>query len=95
MDEHGKTFTTAGSPGGKMAVEEQGPQKAVLRVECPYASEGETYMRCVARAALRAGSPRISVTYTHINDYLKTEFTDITSLVLPIVPTGGIRKATV
>ncbi len=92
VDEKGRSFTTAGSPG---VVEENGPQKAVLRVEGPYANEGETYMRHVARAIFRAGSSRVTVVYTHINDYLKTEFTDITSLVVPIVPAAGIRKASV
>lgn len=95
VDEQGKLFTTSGREPDSVKIEEQGPRKAVVRVEGAYASpDGQTYMRYIARLIFHAGSPYVGVTFTHVNDYLKTEFTDITSLSLPMVPTGGIARTT-
>ncbi|MBM3474089.1 MAG: hypothetical protein FJX75_12540 [Armatimonadetes bacterium] len=96
VDEHGKVFASSGLPPDSMAIEEQGPQKVVVRVEGRYAAaDGETYMRYLARLTFRASSSRVTVAWTHLNDYLKTEFTDFTSLILPLVPTGGLKQSSV
>ena len=79
VDEHGKLFT-ASAARRRACVEEQGPRSFVVRVEGAYAAnDGTTYMRYVARLTFRADSPRVDLALTHLNDYLKTEFTDITS----------------
>lgn len=89
VDEKGKLFTTSARPPESVKLEEQGPQKVVVRATGQYAAaDGQTYMRYVTRFALRAGSPRVTVAHTHIDDYLKTEFTDITSLTMPVSPSG-------
>ena len=96
VDEHGKVFTSAGLPPDSVAIEEQGPWKVVVRVEGRYAAaDGETYMRYIARLTFRANSARVTVAWTHLNDYLQTEFTDFTSLSLPLIPSGGVKQAAV
>ncbi|MGQ9732531.1 MAG: exo-rhamnogalacturonan lyase family protein [Candidatus Zipacnadales bacterium] len=95
-DEHGKAFTSAGVPPDEILLEERGPLKAVVRVEGRYAAaDGGTYMRYIARLTFRAGSSRVAVTWTHLNDYLATEFTDFTSLRFPLRLNGGLRQTTV
>ena len=95
VDEHGKLFTASARPPESVRIEEQGPRKLVVRVEGAYAAnDGTTYMRYVARLTFRADSPRVDLALTHLNDYLKTEFTDITSLSLPFAPSGSIRQGT-
>jgi hypothetical protein len=84
-DEQGQEFTSAGVPPDRVVIEQQGPVKAVVRVEGRYATaSGATYLRYIARLTFWAGSPRVGVAWTTVNDYLKTEFTDITSLSLPL-----------
>jgi hypothetical protein len=96
VDEHGKRFTTSACPPDSLRIEEQGPRKLVVRVEGLYAAaDGQTYMRYLARLIFRAGSGRVTVAYTHVDDYLKTEFTDITSLSMLLRPTGGIPRAAI
>ena len=96
VDQNGERFTMSGRPPESVRIEEQGPQKVVVRVEGPYASaDGQTYMRYIARLVFRAGSARVDLALTHVNDYLKTEFTDITSLDAPMEFAGGLRKAVV
>ncbi|MBM3502087.1 MAG: hypothetical protein FJX74_25830, partial [Armatimonadetes bacterium] len=76
VDEVGKVFTSAGRPPDSVSLEQVGLQKVVVRVEGAYAAAaGETYMRYVARLTFRAGSTRVAVAWTHLNDYLVTEFT--------------------
>jgi hypothetical protein len=90
VDEHGKLFTTSGRAPDSVKIEEQGPRKLVVRVEGAYAAaDGQTYMRYIARLIFRAGSARVTVALTHVDDYLQTEFTDITSLSLPLTLSGG------
>lgn len=95
VDEQGTLFTMSGRAPETVRIEEQGPLKAVLRVEGVYASSaGQPYMRYIARLLFRAGSPRVDLIYTHLNDYLQTEFTDVTSLELPLTFAGGaVRPA--
>lgn len=96
IDEKGHLFTLAGRAPESVRIEERGPQKVVVRVAGPYAdAAGQCYMRYVARLVFRAGSPCVTVIFTHVNDYLQTEFTDITSLTLAVRPTGGIRTTSV
>ena len=96
VDEHGKQFTLSARAPDSVKIEQQGPQKVVLRVEGPYAAaDGQCYMRYIARLVFRAGSPRVTLVFTHIDDYLDTEFTDVTSLTLPLVPAGGIRSTAI
>lgn len=93
VDERGKVFTTSAREPESVRIEEQGPQKVVVRVEGAYAAEdGSTYMRYIARLVFRAGSPRVGIVYTHVNDHLETEFTDITSLGTGLLPQGEIQK---
>ncbi len=91
VDEQGKAFDLAGIAPESLRLEEQGPQQVVVRVEGRYAAaDGATYMRYVARLCFRAGSPRVTVALTHVNDHLATEFTDITSLSLGLQPAGDL-----
>lgn len=93
-DEQGKEYSSSAVPPDRVVVEEQGPVKAVVRVEGKYgAADGSTYMRYVARLTFQptswAGAPwRVGVAWTTVNDYLKTEFTDVSSLSLPLIPAG-------
>jgi len=96
VDQNGERFTMSNRPPESVRIEEQGPQKVVLRVEGPYAADdGRTYMRYIARLIFRAGSPRVELVFTHVNDYLQTEFTDITSLGIPMKLSGGLQRAAV
>lgn len=94
-DERGKQYTMAGGKPDRVVVEQTGPQKVVLRAEGPYtAADGTTYLRWIARMTFRAGSPLVDVAVTTLNDYLKTEFTDFTSLRLALTPTEGAKQVT-
>lgn len=96
VDERGKAFSSTGAEPDVVKIQEQGPYKVVLRVEGKYASDdGDTYMRYVARLTFRAGSSRVSVAWTHVNDYVQTEFTDFSSLNLPLTLAGGLEGASV
>jgi hypothetical protein len=96
VDEKGRAFTLSGRAPESVRIEQRGPQKVVVRVAGPYAdAAGQCYMRYVARLVFRAGLPQVTVVFTHVNDYLNTEFTDITSLTLSLQPTGGIRTTRV
>ncbi len=96
VDEHGTLFSMAGRPPESVRIEEHGPRKIVVRVEGVYTSaQGEPYMRYIARLVFRAGSPRVDLIYTHVNDYLQTEFTDVTSLDLPFIPAATAGKTAI
>jgi len=93
-DENGHLFKQSATPPRRVAVEQNGPQKLVIRAEGDYADDaGTTYMGYVTRLTFRPGSARVTVTHTHVNTYVKTEFTDVTSLVMPLVFPGGVKKA--
>ena len=86
----------AGRPPESVRIEEQGPRKIVVRVEGVYTSaQDRPYMRYIARLVFRAGSPRVDVIYTHVNDYLQTEFTDVTSLDIPLVPAATAAQSAI
>lgn len=96
VDEHGKLFTVAAREPESVRIEERGPRRVVVRMEGAYAAaDGKTYMRYLVRLVFRAGSPRVDVIYTHVNDYLETEFTDVQSLTLALAPGGTIRQSAV
>lgn len=85
VDEHGRLYTTSALPPESVRIEEAGDHRVIVRVEGQYGlPDGETYMRYVTRLTFRSGSARVQVAHTHINDYLETEFTDITSLYIPL-----------
>ena len=85
VDERGRVFTLSGARPKSVTTEEQGPEKVVVAVAGDYAdAEGKTYMSYVTRLTFRNGSPRVTVAHTHVNTYVKTEFTDITSLSMPM-----------
>jgi hypothetical protein len=82
-DEAGKRFAMSLGRPDSVKLEVNGPQKVVLRAEGPYtAADGSTYQRWIARLSFRAGSPRVDLALTQVNDYTRTEFTDLTSLEL-------------
>jgi hypothetical protein len=96
IDEHGRLFTTSARPPESVRVEEVGSEKVVIRVEGKYgADNGDEYMRYVTRLTFRVGSTRVGIAHTHVNDFLETEFTDITSLYMPIETVGMIEDAQV
>jgi len=88
-DEKGQEFTSAGRPPDRVQIEQQGPLKAVVRIEGQYAAaDGAPYLRYIARLTFWANSRRAEVSWTTVNDYLATEFTDLTSLTWPVLPAG-------
>ena len=90
IDEHGARFAASGAKPDEVAIEERGPQKVVVRIAGRYAdANGKTYMSYVTRLTFREGSTRVTAAHTHVNTYLKTEFTDITSLTMPLQVVGG------
>jgi len=90
--EAGEAYTSAGCPPDSVTLEQAGPQKVVVRIEGAYADGTRaTYMRYIARLTFRAGSARVDVAWTHLNDDLKTEFTDFTSLRLPLSLTESAK----
>lgn len=90
VDETGKSFAAS---LGDDTVEQQGAQKEVTRREGQYtASDGATYMRFSSRITRRAGSPIVRIDLTTLNDYVKTEFTDVSSLSLALPAVAGVEK---
>ena len=90
IDEKGELFTTAMRPPDSVTVEQTGPRKAVVRVAGKYgARDGRPYMDYIVRFTFRERSSRVEVMHTHIDTYLETEFTDITSLSMPFEAEGG------
>lgn len=83
----GKVYSMSALPPSAFDIEEQGPEKIVLRVEGAYADAGgHKFMRYVTRLTFRANSARVTVSHRHINDVLEHEFTDFQSLDLGLVP---------
>ncbi|MBU0609426.1 MAG: hypothetical protein KKI08_16185, partial [Armatimonadetes bacterium] len=95
VDESGKVFSMGQSKPDKVIIEENGIAKAVIRAEGAYtAADGSTYMRYIARMTFRAGSPLVETAVTTLNDWQKTEFTDLTSLSFAVRPAGGAQLST-
>ena len=94
VDEHGSPFTLSGTRPKNVRTEEQGPEKVVVAVAGDYADAGgKTYMSYVTRLTFRNGSARVTVAHTHVNTYVKTEFTDITSLSMPLRLGGPVARS--
>lgn len=94
VDEKGRVFTTANAKPDSSVIEEQGPERVVVRVKGRYAdATGARYMAYTTRLIFQAGSPRVVVQHTHLDDYLETEFTDITSLTLPLVLPETVQQS--
>ena len=95
VDEQGKRFAMSGRKPDSVRIEERGPRKVVVRVAGKYASaDGQACMDYVLRLTFRERSPCVTVAHSHIDAYLKTEFTDITSLTMPMAPGGGVTRVT-
>ena len=95
-DETGAPFLSSKLPERTLVLEQTGPVKAVVRSEgCFTSSEGAGLFRYVCRLTFWAGSKRVQFAWTTVNDHLATEFTDITSLTLPLFLGGRVRAAKV
>ncbi len=85
LDGQGNLFTTATLAPDKVTLEESGPGKVVVRVDGKYGdAAGKDFMRYVTRLTFLAGSPVVTVAHTHFDNYLATEFTELTSLTMPV-----------
>ncbi|HJN15955.1 MAG TPA: hypothetical protein QGH10_10710, partial [Armatimonadota bacterium] len=71
-------------------VELAGPLKTITRTEGPFAAEdGTKLLRHITRATFWAGSSTIELAVTLIDDYLETEFIEISSLELSLGLAGA------
>lgn len=95
VDENGKVYT-ATLPDPRASTNEQaGPEKRVITCRGSYkAADGSSCMQYLARLTQRRGSPLSEVALTTLNDCVKTEFTDITSLTLVPQRSGVARAST-
>lgn len=94
LDENGRLFTTANAVPESCILEERGPERVVVRVKGKYAdASGRRSMAYTTRLAFQAGSARVTIEHTHLNDHLETEFSDITSLTLPFVLPDTVAQA--
>ena len=90
VGEDGKVYTATIPNQQDFVSAEKGPEKLVITCRGAYTAEdGSTYMQYIARLTQRPGSPLTEIDLTTLNDYVKTEFTDVTSLSL--VPQVGAR----
>jgi len=94
VDGEGKLYNTAALMPDKITLEENGPGKVVVRVDGKYgAADGKNYMRYVTRMTFLAGSPVVTVAHTHFDNFLATEFTELTSLTMPVRLAGALTSA--
>ena len=71
-------------------IEEHGPLATTLRLEGPYVSDaGTPCFRHTTRLTFYAGSTRVDVAHSHIDDALEHEFADFRSVEMPIRLVGG------
>lgn len=86
-----KVFSTSALPPEKWEIEERGPERIVVKVSGKYGSgNGESWMRYVTRLTFSAGSSRVEIAHTHINDDLTREFSDFKSLGLDFLAPQNI-----
>lgn len=84
-DEEGALFSSAFGSAEKVKIERNGPLDAQIRIEGPFNNEKNGgLMRYVARLRFVAGSTKVDLSIKLINDAIKTEFTDTTSLSLAL-----------
>ena len=82
-DEAGKPFQASGAACDDWRVEEQGPERIVVRMAGRYSDrQGRGLMSYVARLTCQRQSPLVELSWTHINSETDVEFTDISSLYL-------------
>lgn len=78
-----KFTSTAGE--SNLRIEEEGPLTACVRIEGPLTNEkGENYFRHITRLRFYAGSAKIEVACTLVDDMLDHEFADFRSIELPL-----------
>ena len=96
VNENGKAFVLSAQTPSSVLIEERGPKRIVVRVEGDYAAaDGERYMSYITRLTFRDQSSAIGIAHTHVNAYVKTEFTDITSLGMQFSLAGDVSDAVV
>lgn len=93
-DEHGKVWHSSAFAPDKITLEESGAYHVVVKVSGSYGNTPDAPGKYVVRIGFTAGSAAVDFTITHINSRLTTEFTDLTSLVLPFVPEVPARILT-
>ena len=95
IDEKIKSFSSAALPPNKISVEENGPEKIVLKIEGRYGSGVSAYMTYNVRLGFKRNSPEVEMSISHIDTWIKNEFSDITSLNLSFKPADKIEKFTI
>lgn len=91
-DEQGRPFTTAALPPSSIRIEEQGPERIVIRVEGNYGNDaGEKLMSYIARMTFHRQSSIMELAWTHLNSEINREFTDVTSLDLELTAASPAR----
>ncbi|NMA45402.1 MAG: hypothetical protein GX945_02455 [Lentisphaerae bacterium] len=82
-DEAGQPFLASGAVCDDWRIEEQGPERIVIRMAGRYGdNRGRGLMSYVARLSCQRQSPIVELSWTHINSEIEIELTDITSLYL-------------
>lgn len=82
-DENGLLYSTAFGAPERVTIERSGNRELVLRVEGKFANQqGGFLMRYITRLRFLAGSSRVDLIHTHIDDELANEFCDFSSLSL-------------
>ena len=80
----GRRFTSAAGEA-TLRIEEEGPLTACVRIEGPLSNEkGEQYFRHITRLRFYAGSAKVDVACTLVDDVLEHEFADFRSVELPL-----------
>jgi len=91
-NEQGQPFTTAALPPSSIRIEEQGPERIVIRVEGNYGNDaGEKLMSYIARMTFHRQSSTMGLDWTHLNSEISREFTDVTSLDLELTAASPAR----
>jgi len=93
-DEHGKVWQTSALTPEKITIEEAGDYRVVIKIAGSYGNTPDAPGQYVVRIGFTAGSAVVDFAITHINSRLTTEFTDLTSIVLPFVPAHPARILT-
>jgi hypothetical protein len=92
-DENGRLFSSAAIAPESFEIEEQGPERIVLKVRGKYgtADKGVTNMSYEVRLSFARGSEKIGIAVSTTNTNLDNEFTDIDSLSCAFVPASPIQ----
>ncbi len=92
-DENGRLFSSAMIDPESVEIEEQGPERIVLRVRGKYGSTDKdaTNMSYEVRLSFARGSEKVGIAVSTTNTNLENEFTDIDSLSCAFVPASPIQ----